>query len=114
MAGLALNGKSIVVMGGTTGLGLSAALAFVEQGARVVVVGRKAESARAAKKQLSNAGRALRGDATHPDTSTKAIALAVREFGGFHGLYHVAGGSGRRLGDGPLHELTDEGWEQTL
>src|SRR5213076_1557961 len=36
------------------------------------------------------------------------------EFGAFDGLYHVAGGSGRRHGDGPLHELTDEGWAYTL
>jgi NAD(P)-dependent dehydrogenase (short-subunit alcohol dehydrogenase family) len=28
-------------------------------------------------------------------------------------LYHVAGGSGRRAGDGPLHELSDEGWRVT-
>ncbi len=39
----------------------------------------------------------------------------VRErFGDLHGLYHVAGGSGRRFGDGPMHEITDEGWLQTL
>src|SRR5207253_4577807 len=35
-------------------------------------------------------------------------------FGGCHGLYHVAGGSGRKMGDGPLHEITDEGWRATL
>ena len=29
-------------------------------------------------------------------------------------MYHVAGGSGRRFGDGPMHEITDEGWSQTL
>ena len=29
-------------------------------------------------------------------------------------LYHVAGGSGRRHGDGPLHECTDDGWRATL
>jgi hypothetical protein len=29
-------------------------------------------------------------------------------------LYHVAGGSGRKFGDGPLHELTMEGWNKTL
>src|SRR5207302_11369287 len=40
--------------------------------------------------------------------------MAVAEFGEFHGLYHVAGGSGRALGDGPLHEMTDEGWRGTL
>ena len=26
----------------------------------------------------------------------------------------MAGGSGRRKGDGPLHEITDEGWGYTL
>jgi len=29
-------------------------------------------------------------------------------------MYHVAGGSGRRFGDGPLHELTLEGWNKTM
>ena len=46
-------------------------------------------------------------------TAEQAIEHAVRTFGGFHGLYHVAGGSGRRHGDGPLHELSDEGWQHT-
>ncbi len=114
MPGSGLNGKSIVVIGGTTGLGLSAARAFVDRGARVVVVGRKADSVRAAQRELGDSGRAIRGDAIDPETAVKAIALATREFGGFHGLYHVAGGSGRKLGDGPLHELTDEGWQSTI
>ena len=39
-----LAGKSLVIIGGTTGLGLSAARTFVREGARVVVVGRKAAS----------------------------------------------------------------------
>ncbi len=114
MAGSGLNGKSIVVIGGTTGLGLSAARAFVDRGARVVVVGRKADSVRAAQRELGDSGLALRGDAIDPETAVKAITLATREFGGFHGLYHVAGGSGRKLGDGPLHQLTDEGWQSTI
>src|SRR5947209_6093558 len=40
-----LTGKSIVIVGGTTGLGLSAALACVAAGAKVVAVGRNRESA---------------------------------------------------------------------
>ncbi len=50
------------------------------------------------------------GDACDAGTAVKAIAWAAREFGGFDGLYHVAGGSGRKQGDGPLHEISDEGW----
>ena len=101
-------------MGGTTGLGLSAAEAFVREGACVVVVGRNAEHAAHAEQQLGSNAASLSGDATEPDTASQSIELALERFGGFHGLYHVAGGSGRRMGDGPLHEITNEGWQATL
>ena len=109
-----LSGKVLVVIGGTSGLGLSAARAFVREGARLVVVGRGAEKVEAAERELGSAVAGLAGDAMQPATAPAAIALALEKFGGFHGLYHVAGGSGRRQGDGPLHELTDAGWEFTL
>ena len=109
-----LEGKILVVIGGTTGLGLSAAKAFVAAGANVVVVGRNADNVRLAQTLLGRMSRALVGDATKPATARRAIAAARKQFGGFDGLYHVAGGSGRRHGDGPLHALTDEGWDYTL
>jgi NAD(P)-dependent dehydrogenase (short-subunit alcohol dehydrogenase family) len=109
-----LENKSIVIIGGTTGLGFSAAQAFVAAGARVTLVGRNVESCEAAASALAENCAVLAGDATLPETAVKAIALAQERFGAFHGLYHVAGGSGRRLGDGPLHEITDEGWSGTL
>jgi NAD(P)-dependent dehydrogenase (short-subunit alcohol dehydrogenase family) len=111
---LNLSGKSIVIIGGTTGLGFSAARCFVRGGARVVVVGRDPGHASAARKSLGRAARALVGDAMNPATATHAIGLAVEEFGRLDGLYHVAGGSGRPWGDGPLHEMTDEGWHKTI
>jgi len=110
----ALDGKVIVVVGGTTGLGLSAARAMVDQGARVVVVGRNAESAATAEKTLGDSAISLVGDATDEATAKAAIAKAESCFGGFHGLYHVAGGSGRRFGDGPAHLLTGDAIRQTL
>ena len=109
-----LANKSIVIIGGTTGLGLSAARRFSAEGASVVVVGRNPDSAEAAEKALGERGLAFVGDAAEPTTAEAAIVLAVEKFGGFHGLYHVAGGSGRKFGDGPLHEITDEGWQATL
>jgi len=109
-----LQGRSIVIVGGTTGLGLSAARACVLSGARLVLIGRNPESASSAAEELGDSVRALVGDAIDPKTATDAIALAVTTFGSFDGLYHVAGGSGRKVGDGPLHEITDEGWDATL
>jgi NAD(P)-dependent dehydrogenase (short-subunit alcohol dehydrogenase family) len=109
-----LAGKVIVVMGGTTGLGLSAARAFVSAGARVVLNGRSPDSAAAAGAELGGAAAVVVGDASLSATADAAIACAVTTFGRLDGLYHVAGGSGRRLGDGPLHELTDDGWRATV
>lgn len=110
----ALAGKRIVIIGGTAGLGLSAAKAFVAAGARVVAVGRNSDNVGATQRELGKAAVVLQGDATKPETAVAAVAQAVAAFDGLDGLYHVAGGSGRRWGDGPLHELTDEGWEATL
>ena len=112
--GALLAGRVIVIIGGTTGLGLSAAQACGRAGALVVVTGRNSESVRAAAAALGPTGAALAGDATDSAHAPAAIALALERFGGFHGLYHVAGGSGRRMGDGPLHEITDEGLRATL
>jgi NAD(P)-dependent dehydrogenase (short-subunit alcohol dehydrogenase family) len=109
-----LSGKRIVVVGGTAGLGLSAARAFIASGAKVVAVGLKPENVAAAQRELGTSARVVCGDAMQPATAEKAIAESVSAFGGCDGLYHVAGGSGRRLGDGPLHEITDEGWRATL
>jgi NAD(P)-dependent dehydrogenase (short-subunit alcohol dehydrogenase family) len=109
-----LNGKCLVVIGGTAGLGLSAARAFVGAGARVVAVGLNPEKNFISREDLGNAALVLQGDAMKPETAEGAIAESVAAFGNFHGLYHVAGGSGRRMGDGPLHEISDEGWRATL
>jgi NAD(P)-dependent dehydrogenase (short-subunit alcohol dehydrogenase family) len=109
-----LTKKCIVIIGGTTGIGLSAARAFVLEGAHVVVVGRNADRVSEAKKILGKNNEALAADATHPETAANAIATCIEEFGSFDGLYHVAGDSGRKMGDGALHELTLEGWNKTL
>lgn len=109
-----LKEKVLVIIGGTAGLGLAAALRCAEEGAKLVVVGRDDEKIPAVKELLGSNGYAMAADATDPATTAGAINIAVKEFGGFHGLYHVAGGSGRRFGDGPLHQVTDEGWTKTL
>ena len=109
-----LHDKRIVIIGGTAGMGLSAALAFIEEGAKVVVVGLNSENSKSAASQLKENGVVLTADATQEETAIKAIQTCTEQLGGFDGLYHVAGGSGRKFGDGPLHEMTLEGWQYTL
>jgi NAD(P)-dependent dehydrogenase (short-subunit alcohol dehydrogenase family) len=116
MSELPLSEKVIVIIGGTTGLGLSAARACVDAGARgVVVTGRDPASAEAAVTAIgANVSAAHVGNAVEAGHAPAGIALAMERFGRFDALYHVAGGSGRRLGDGPLHDVTDEGLRGTL
>ncbi|MEZ6097519.1 MAG: SDR family oxidoreductase [Pirellulaceae bacterium] len=109
-----LNGKSIVIVGGTSGLGLSAARACAAAGARLILVGRNRDSAEAAKSELGDSVDLFVGDACDPVTAKQAIALAESRFGSLDALYHVAGGSGRRFGDGPLDATTDDGIVKTL
>ena len=109
-----LENKKIVIIGGTTGLGLSAAKAFLKEGAQIIVTGRNRDNVKKAKEILGKMAEALSSDAADPGSASTAIDLCISKFGGFDGIYHVAGGSGRKMGDGPLHELTMEGWNKTL
>jgi NAD(P)-dependent dehydrogenase (short-subunit alcohol dehydrogenase family) len=109
-----LSNKNIVVIGGTSGIGLSAAKAFIKHGAKVMAVGRNPETCQQAQQELGAPALVYSGDATQEGTATRAIELCQKEWGSFDGLYHVAGGSGRKMGDGPLHEITLEGWNKTL
>jgi NAD(P)-dependent dehydrogenase (short-subunit alcohol dehydrogenase family) len=109
-----LSGKRLVIIGGTTGMGLTAAATCIEEGAKIVAVGRNIENVREASTSFGENGVAIQGDATEETTAVTAIQTCIDQFGGFDGLYHIAGGSGRKYGDGPLHELTLDGWQQTL
>ncbi|MDB4657542.1 SDR family oxidoreductase [Verrucomicrobiales bacterium] len=108
------SGKTIVIIGGTTGLGLSAARALVTAGAKIGICGRSESSLESAIDELGNENvTGMVGDATAPETTPSLISRTVTQFGNLSGLYHVAGGSGRSQGDGPLHEMTNEGWKFT-
>jgi NAD(P)-dependent dehydrogenase (short-subunit alcohol dehydrogenase family) len=91
-----------LLVGGRGGIGAAAATRTAAEGASVVASG------------LAPAERAIACDATDPTAIEDLFRRANESLGGLDVLYHVAGGSGRRRGDGSLHECSDDGWQHTL
>ena len=54
------------------------------------------------------------GDLTDASFAPLLVAAVTSRFGRLDGVFNVAGISGRRYGDGPVHECTEEGWAITL
>ncbi len=110
-----MTGRVVLVAGGTSGMGLSAVKSLAAAGARVVLTGKTEDEVAAALELCATENvQGLVADAIEPSAAVAAVEFAVKAFGRLDALFHVAGGSGRRFGDGPLHELTDEGWHRTL
>lgn len=111
-----LNCKRCLLVGGTGGLGRAAARRFLEEGAHLVLAGIDEAQGQEALSSLSPLGPCsfLRGDATRPEQVEHLFSSAISLMGGLDVLYHLAGASGRRAGDGPLHLCTEQGWEFTL
>jgi NAD(P)-dependent dehydrogenase (short-subunit alcohol dehydrogenase family) len=112
-----LLGQRCLIVGGTSGIGLATARRFLEEGARVVVSGKTPQERDGALELLKRYGpvQAIAADVTQPD-AVSALYSAALEFldGRLDVLFHVAGISGRRFGDGPLDECSTAGWDAVL
>lgn len=97
---------------GSTGIGAATALRAATLGARVFVCG--LEDGPCEELSGITGGKWFAGDLSVPSSADKAVAHCLSEFGPIDALFNVAGGSGRRYGDGPLHLITDEGWARTF
>lgn len=116
MNGARLKDKRCLIVGGTTGLGFAAARRFLEEGARLVIAGRSVENGAAAVDELGGAGRVQFCSCDAADATQVGLLFehVIDSLSGLDIVYHVAGISGRKQGDGPLHECTDDGWQATL
>ena len=107
----------VCLVTGSTGMAAAAAERLAAEGASVFVVSRTDGHARdLAERLLALGGHAAwaAADLTEPGPTDAAIGACVSAFGRIDGLLSVAGGSGRRFGDGPIDELTPEAWDRTL
>ena len=104
----------VCLITGSTGIAEATALQAVEEGARVFVVSRTEENCRGLADKLGESGGYRAADLTKGEEVAAAVGACVEQWGRIDGLFNVAGISGRKFGDGPLHECTEEGWDTTL
>ena len=87
-------GKVVAVTGGGGGIGKAAAERFLDEGAAVVLTGRRREVLEAAREELDPDGARVAlvaGDASTPGTSERIVAAAAGRFGALDVLVNSTG-----------------------
>ncbi|MEP7320271.1 MAG: SDR family oxidoreductase [Saprospiraceae bacterium] len=105
-----LDNKKVIVVGGAGSLGQAAVQLFVLHSASILVADVNIEQ----NLYNHNDVHYLKTNVIEESEMNKTIEYAHNLWGKIDGLYHIAGGSGRKFGDGPLHEMTIGGWNHTL
>jgi NAD(P)-dependent dehydrogenase (short-subunit alcohol dehydrogenase family) len=106
-----LAGQTFLITG-STGIAAATARHAAIYGARVFVCGLDEASCRELAAECG--GSSYVGDLSLAAEAERAVAHCIANLGPVDALFNAAGGSGRRFGDGPLHLVTDEGWDRTL
>lgn len=105
--------KTILITGGSNGMGLYMAKQFVTEGANVVITGRNEERLIEAKEYILTAGTTIETfqmDVRVPEHAEAMVAFAVEKFGQIDGLVNNAAGNFIVRAE----DLTPNGWKAVV
>ena len=105
-----LGGKRALITGGTSGIGLATARAFLAEGARLAITGSRPETLEAARAELGRDVVAIRADAGNVAGQREVADAVRRAFGGLDVLFVNAG-----VGDfRPLEAWDEAGFDRSV
>ena len=108
-----LDGKAVLIVGASTGIGLEAARVFAEEGARLVLSARSADALEAIAAELRDAGHEVQvvvGDVTSGADVARIVDATVDAYGRLDGAFNNAG-----IGQvGLLHEVSEEDFDRVM
>jgi NAD(P)-dependent dehydrogenase (short-subunit alcohol dehydrogenase family) len=109
--------NKVFIITGASGIAAETITLALKKGSRVFFIDKDESSCKALIKNLNNTGLAadyITGDLTDPDVAIKLVLACYNKHNRIDGLFNVVGISGRKYGDGPAHECTEEGWSVTM
>ena len=106
--------RTVLISGGTSGIGLAAAEAFLRQGASVALLGRDAAKGEAAEREFNAKGLTqviyIKSDVTKLEQCQEAVALTAAAFGRIDVLVNSAGAYLEKL----FQEMTEDDYRRIL
>jgi NAD(P)-dependent dehydrogenase (short-subunit alcohol dehydrogenase family) len=110
---LLLDGKAVLLVGASTGIGAEATRVFAEHGARLVIAARSHDALEAIASDLRRAGHDIRtvvGDVTSATDVARMVDETVAAYGRLDGAFNNAG-----IGQtGLLHEITEDEFDRVM
>ncbi|MFL6601917.1 MAG: SDR family oxidoreductase [Steroidobacteraceae bacterium] len=101
-------GKTAVIIGGNSGIGLASAKSFAAEGARVIITGRDSNTLRSAAEAVGNSATAYRADISVVREIAALFSEIRKTVGGIDVLF-VNAGVGLLL---PIESVTEDDWHR--
>ena len=103
----------VILITGATGIAEATAQAAAAQGDSIFIISRMEQDCQTLCEPLPNSAYHA-ADLRDEHSVEAAFRACLHKFNGIDAVFNVAGISGRKFGDGPLHECSVEGWDITL
>ena len=107
------NGKTAFVTGATSGIGQACAIAFANQGAKVVCIGRKPEALKDVEQKIRDLGAevfTIEADLSQVEQAERAVKRATEVFGGIDVLVNAAG----HISTGTIENTSLGAWDDMM
>ena len=108
-----LTGKAAIITGATSGIGKATALLFAEEGADLVITGRRADLGRRLEMAINEAGGRcvfVKADQTQAEECAEVVERTLAELGRIDILFNNAG----IVTSGTAESTSEEIWQETL
>jgi len=103
-------GKTAVITGGASGIGLAIARRFVQEGGKVIANDINAERVAAMAVELGDSVVAMVGDVTREDDVASLFSTAIDRFGAVDASFHVAGANKHAY----IARMAEADWDFTI